>query len=212
MVAAIFALFLLKLAEKPPDEDHVYGHTKAEYFPSIIEAGLILLAAVSIGYTAFERIANPRVIEQVPLGLFISVVASIINLVVAIILLRVGKEHKSVTLEADGHHLLTDVWTSVGVISGVVIVSVTGLHILDPIIAILVAVNIIVTGYKIMRQSAMGLMILHCRTKIFNESRMFWRSMNTKGLLTTVYFPAIPPLIVPVQGLLMALDMLLEVV
>lgn len=158
LVAAISALFFLKLAEKPPDEDHVYGHSKAEYFASLIEAGLIVFAAVSIGSTAIERIRNPQELEMVSLGLIISGVATVINLLVAIILLRIGKKYNSITLKADGHHLLTDVWTSVGVIVGVGLVSVTNIKILDPIVAILVAVNIIVTGYNIMKESALGLM------------------------------------------------------
>lgn len=158
LVAALTALFLLKLAEKPPDDNHLYGHTKAEYFSSIIEAGLIVLAAISIGFTAFDRILHPRLIEMAAAGLIISAAASLVNLAVALVLLKVGKKHNSATLEADGHHLLTDVWTSAGVIVGVGIVTVTGIQILDPVVAILVAVNIVLTGYGIIKQSALGLM------------------------------------------------------
>ena len=158
LVAAVSALFLLRLAEKPPDEEHLYGHSKAEYFSSIIEAVLIIFAAISIGTTAVDRILYPKPIEFATIGLIVSGIASAINLGVAIILLRVGKKNNSVTLEADGHHLLTDVWTSVGVITGVAIVSLTNIQILDPIVAIGVAINIVVIGFKLIKQSALGLM------------------------------------------------------
>lgn len=158
LAAAIFALFALKLAEKPPDEDHAYGHGKAEYFSSVFEGVLIVLAAISIGFTAFDRLLHPKVIEQAFLGIFISAIASLINLIIAIKLLRAGKKHHSITLEADGHHLLTDVWTSVGVIAGVFLVALTKIQVLDPIVAILVAINIIVTGISLVKRSAMGFM------------------------------------------------------
>ena len=158
LVAAVSALFLLRIAEKPPDEEHLYGHSKAEYFSSIIEAVLIILAAISICTSAVDRILYPKPIEFATTGLIVSAVASVINLIVATTLLRVGKKHNSVTLEADGHHLLTDVWTSVGVITGVAIVSITNVQILDPIIAIGVAINIVVIGFKLIKQSALGLM------------------------------------------------------
>ncbi len=173
LVAAVFALFILKLAEKPPDEIHAYGHTKAEYFSSIIEAGLILLAALSIGYTAVVRLLNPQSIEMVSVGLFISLLASLINLVVAIILLKIGKKHHSVALEADGHHLLTDVWTSAGVIISIGIVMITNIQILDPIVALIVAVNIVFTGYKILKQSALGLIDTSLPDKDLNKIRKF---------------------------------------
>lgn len=158
LVAAISALFFLRLAEKPPDEDHVYGHTKAEYFSSVIEAVLIIFAAISIGYTAIDRLIHPKQLEMISTGLIISSLASLINLFVALTLLRVGKKHKSITLQADGHHLLTDVWTSVGVIVGIGLVSITNIQILDPIVALLVAINIIVTGVSILKESSLGLM------------------------------------------------------
>lgn len=158
LLAAIMALFMLKIAEKPPDNDHLYGHTKAEYFSSTVEGILILIAAASIGITSIDRLLHPKPIEQVSLGLAISVIASLINLGVAVKLLKVGKERRSILLEADGHHLMTDVWTSVGVIVGVAVVSITNIQILDPIIALLVAGNIIFTGISIMKQSTLGLM------------------------------------------------------
>ena len=157
LVAAIMALFILKLAEKPPDEDHLYGHSKAEYFSSIVEGILIILAALSIGATSINRLLHPKSIEQAFVGLAISAAASLINLAVAVTLLKVGKKQRSITLEADGQHLMTDVWTSVGVILGVGLVALTNIQILDPIIALLVALNIVVTGISIMKQS-LGLM------------------------------------------------------
>lgn len=158
LVAAIMALSMLTLAEKPPDKEHVYGHSKAEYFSSIVEGILIFVAALSIGITAIDRLLHPRPIEQAFIGLAVSVIASLINLVVAMKLLNVGKKNRSITLEADGHHLMTDVWTSIGVIAGVGFVTLTNIQILDPIIAILVAFNIIFTGIKIMKESTLGLM------------------------------------------------------
>ncbi|MDO8497108.1 MAG: cation diffusion facilitator family transporter [bacterium] len=158
LVAAVMALFMLKLAEKPPDEDHVYGHTKAEYFSSIVEGILILIAALSIGITSVDRLMHPRPIEQVSMGLTVSIIASLINFGVAITLLKIGKRTRSIILEADGHHLMTDVWTSVGVIVGVALVSLTHIQMLDPIVALLVALNIVITGFKIMKQSTLGLM------------------------------------------------------
>ncbi len=158
LAAAGFALFAIKLAEKPPDEEHMYGHSKIEYFSSIFEGILILIAALAIGWTAVDRIIHPRDIEQAMLGLIISTGASLVNLFVALKLLGIGKKHNSIIFEADAHHLLTDVWTSVGVIAGVFLVSVSHIQVLDPIIAIIVAINIIITGIVLMKRSAVGLM------------------------------------------------------
>lgn len=158
LAAAIIALLLLHAAAAPPDEEHAFGHDKAEYFASGIEGTLILIAAIGIGWTSISRIFAPRPIEAVGIGLAVSAVASLINLFVGFILIRAGREHHSITLEADGRHLMTDVWTSVGVIAGVFLVSATNWLILDPIIALLVAVNITWTGVRLMRRSANGLM------------------------------------------------------
>jgi len=182
LVAALLALFLLKIAEKPPDEDHVYGHTKAEYFSSILEAGLIVLAALSIAYTAIERIFNPKPIEMAAAGVIVSVLASLINLGVALLLLKVGKKHNSITLQADGHHLLTDVWTSAGVILSIVAVNITNLQILDPIVAILVAINIIITGFKILKQSALGLMDTSLPKKDIDKINRILDKYSIKGI------------------------------
>jgi cation diffusion facilitator family transporter len=158
LVAAIVALIVLTVAARPPDEDHAYGHDKAEYFSSGVEGGLILIAAASIAYAAIGRIRDPQPIEQAGLGLAISVVASGINLVVARILLQAGRHYHSITLEADAHHLMTDVWTSVGVVVGVAAVALTGWERLDPIIALIVAANIVWSGARIIRRSALGLL------------------------------------------------------
>ena len=158
LAAAIMALLMLKVSEKPPDKEHLYGHTKAEYFSSIVEGVLIIIAALSIIVTSVDRLLHPKLIEQAFAGLAVSIAASLINFGVAVTLLKAGKKNKSVILQDDGHHLLTDVWTSVGVIVGVGLVFLTNVQLLDPIIALLVATNIIVTGFTIMKQSALGLM------------------------------------------------------
>src|SRR5262245_10951519 len=116
LVAAVVALAALRWAAKPADEEHTYGHAKAEYFSAGIEGGLIFVAAVTIGVTAIDRLLHPQALSDVGIGLAISVAASLVNLAVGVLLVRVGREHRSITLEADGKHLLTDVWTSVGVV------------------------------------------------------------------------------------------------
>lgn len=158
LLAAIMALSMITIAARPPDESHTYGHGKAEYFSSNTEGVLIILAAVGIAFAAVERIINPREIEQIGIGLTISVIASAVNFVVARILLKAGKKYRSITLEADGHHLMTDVWTSVGVLAGVGAVSLTGWTILDPLIALGMAANIVFTGINLIRRSIAGLM------------------------------------------------------
>ncbi len=158
LVGAVMALAMLTIAARPADEDHAYGHSKAEYFSSGVEGTLILIAAVSIVATAIPRLISPKPIEQLGLGLGVSVAASLVNLIVARILLKAGKLHNSITLEADAHHLMTDVWTSVGVLAGVGMVALTGWEILDPIVALIVAANIVWSGVRIVRMSALGLM------------------------------------------------------
>lgn len=158
LAGAMMALAMLSLAALPADDNHAHGHGKAEYFSSAFEGFLILVAAVSIAYAAIERLLNPQPIEAVGIGLAVSVVASVINLATSRILMGVGKKFRSITLEADARHLLTDVWTSVGVIIGVGLVWVTGWLWLDPVIAILVAMNIVWTGWQLLQRSAAGLM------------------------------------------------------
>lgn len=158
LVGALMALGMLTIAARPADENHTYGHSKAEYFSSGVEGTLILLAAISIAYAAIQRLITPKPLEQVGVGLLVSVAASLANLAVAFILRRAGKQYNSISLTANSHHLLTDVWTSGGVLLGVGAVVLTGWQVLDPIIAILVAVNIVWTGIGIIKKSVSGLM------------------------------------------------------
>ena len=158
LAAALVALVMLNLAEKPPDERHEFGHNKAEYFSSAIEGSLIVLAAGTIIWSAVPRILHPQPLEKLGIGLIIALSASLINLAVSIILIRNGRKNNSITLEADGKHLRTDVVTSAGVLLGIVLVKLTGWMILDGIVAVGVALNIIWTGYQLMRKSAMGLL------------------------------------------------------
>jgi len=158
LAGAMMALAMLSLAAMPADENHAHGHGKAEYFSSAFEGFLILIAAIGIGYAAIERLLNPQPLDAVGIGLAVSVAASIINLATSRILMGVGKKYKSITLEADAHHLLTDVWTSAGVIAGVALVWLTGWLWLDPVIALLVAMNIVWTGWQLLQRSAAGLM------------------------------------------------------
>ena len=158
IVAAVVALFALRTAMKPADAVHHFGRGKAEYFSASIEGFMILLAALIIMYTAIERIITPRELEQIGWGLTISTVAAMINGGAALILLRAGKQHRSPVLVADGKHLLTDVWTSVGVIVGVGLVVITGINRLDGVVALAVGLNIIVTGVNLLRSSTAGLM------------------------------------------------------
>lgn len=158
LMAAAMTLMMLTVAARPPDEDHEWGHNKAEYFASGVEGALILLAAAAIAWTAGQRLLHPRPIEQVGLGVVVSTAASLVNLAVARVLLRAAKRHQSIALEADGHHLMTDVWTSAGVLAGIGLVALTGWQRLDPIVALLVAANIVWTGVQLIRRSALGLL------------------------------------------------------
>jgi cation diffusion facilitator family transporter len=158
LVSACVALVVLTIAARPADEDHPYGHDKAEYFSSGLEGGMILIAAVGIAIAAIDRLFHPHPLQQLGIGLSVSFVASVINFVVARILLSAGRMHDSITLEADGHHLMTDVWTSIGVLVGVGAVTLTGWLWLDPLVALAVAANIVWTGVGLLRRSARGLM------------------------------------------------------
>ena len=158
LAAALFALAALRWALKPADEEHAYGHAKAEYFSAGVEGALILVAAVAIAVTAVDRLIHPQPIESVGIGLAVSVLASLINLAVGFLLLRTGRAERSITLEADGRHLMTDVWTSVGVVVGVAAVAITGYDRLDALVALAVAANIVRTGASLVRRSAGGLM------------------------------------------------------
>jgi len=158
LAGAIMALSMLSVAARPPDEDHPYGHGKAEYFSAGFEGALILIAAVTIVYAAVPRLLHPKPLEHIGRGLAFLVIATLANLAVAIVLLRAAKTHRSATLSANAHHLLTDVWTGLGVLVGLAAVAVTGVQRLDPLVAIAVAVNIVWTGWRIVRESVYGLM------------------------------------------------------
>ena len=158
LVAAVLALSMLKIAARPADEDHPYGHDKAEYFSSVFEGSMILLAAIAIGIAAVKRWMNPQPLKDIQVGLLIAAIASVVNFLVARVLFKAGKEHNSITLTADAHHLMTDVWTSGGVIIGVIATQLTGWHRLDPLIALLVAANIVRSGFRLVQHSVLGLM------------------------------------------------------
>ena len=158
LAAAVIALVALTVASRPPDEEHAYGHSKAEYFSSGIEGGMIVVAAVIIIASALERLLRPEPLQQLELGLVISLVAAGLNLITAMILSRAGADYESATLQASARHLMTDVWTTGGVLLGIAFVALTGWQQLDPIIAILVAVQIIRSGLLLLRGSALGLM------------------------------------------------------
>jgi cation diffusion facilitator family transporter len=158
LVAALVALYALWVAARPPDEEHTYGHTKAEYFSSGFEGLLIVAAAVGIVVAAVRRLIEPQPIQDPALGLLINALASVVNLTVARVLLRVGKRQESITLEADAQHLMADVWTSLGVIAGVTAAVATGWHRLDPIVAIAVALNVLRSGSRLLRRSVYGLL------------------------------------------------------
>ena len=158
LIAAAVGLWALKLSAKPADANHHFGHARAEYFSAQVEGSLILLASVAIIYTAIGRLLHPVPVEQLGIGMAFSVVATILNGAVGVALIRAGKKYRSTTLDADGHHLLTDVWTTVGVIVGMALVWLTGWQPLDPIVALIVGANIMFTGYKLLKGAILGLL------------------------------------------------------
>ncbi len=158
LAAALLTLGMVTLAARPPDEEHAFGYGKAEYFASGAEGVLILAAAAAIGWTSFLRLLAPRAIESAGLGVAVSVAASLVNLAVARVLLGAARRRHSIALEADARHLMTDVWTSLGVVAGIAAVAITGWNVLDPVIALAVAVQILRSGAKLVRRSAHGLL------------------------------------------------------
>jgi cation diffusion facilitator family transporter len=158
LAGATVALAMISVAARPPDEEHAFGYSKAEYFSSGLEGALILIAAIAIGFVAVERLITPRSLEHVGAGLAVSAAASLINYMVARRLYEAGRHYRSIALEADARHLMTDVWTSAGVIAGVAAVWLTGWERLDPLIALAVAANIVWSGYKLMQRSIDGLL------------------------------------------------------
>lgn len=158
LAGGIMVLVMISVASRPADETHAYGHSKAEYFSSGFEGSLILIAAGSIIYTAIKRLIFPEPLEQLGIGLLILFLAGLVNLGIAIVMMRAGKRHNAIALSANGQHLMTDVWTSGGVLVGVGLVALTGWQPLDSIVAIIAALNILWSGFKIVRESADGLM------------------------------------------------------
>ena len=158
LAAGIVAFAMLSVAARPPDKEHPFGHDKAEYFSSLIEGILIVLAAIGISYAAVNRIYHPQPLNELNIGMLLSVLATLINFITARILLYYGRKHNSITLEADSHHLMTDVWTTVGIVCGIFLVKLTNWQILDPLMAIAVAFSILYTGGKLIIRSIDGLM------------------------------------------------------
>jgi cation diffusion facilitator family transporter len=176
LAAAFLALWMLRVAAAPPDEEHPYGFSKAEYFSAGIEGGLIVLAAAGILLAALPRLASPTPLDMPALGLALTAIATLLNFAVAGSLIRAGRRFHSITLEADGRHLMTDVWTSAGVFLGVALVFATGIYWLDPLIALAVAAHIVWTGASLMRRSVKGLLDTAISagdkaevTRLFNE-------------------------------------------
>jgi cation diffusion facilitator family transporter len=156
--AAVLAVFMLRWAAQPPDNDHVFGHEKAEYLSSGVEGALILVAAVSIFATASQRLLHPVELSEVGLGMGLSMLASLANAATAGILFRAGVKHRSVALQADGHHLMTDVYSSLGVLLGVGLVKLTGRPWLDPVVAMVAGIWIAWSGLKILSNAANGIL------------------------------------------------------
>jgi cation diffusion facilitator family transporter len=158
LTAAIFALYVIHVGERPPDEQHAYGHEKAQYFSSGAEGAMILIAAVSIITVCVQRLIAPQALSRIDVGILISILASLVNLGTARTILSAGQRHRSIALEADAQHLMTDVWTSGGVIAGIGLAALTGWHILDPLLGLAVAVHIAWMGVRLMQRSILGLM------------------------------------------------------
>jgi cation diffusion facilitator family transporter len=158
VVAALVAWWAIRLSSKPADHNHDFGHGKAEYVSAAVEGSMILVAAAAIIIGAVIRLLRPAELDRLDFGLVLSLVATALNFAVGLVLLRAGRRHRSITLEADGQHLLTDVWTSVGVLVAMLLVLFTGWVALDPVIALAVGVNIVFTGYRLVRRSVVGLL------------------------------------------------------
>ncbi|PZD70353.1 Ferrous-iron efflux pump FieF [Acaryochloris thomasi RCC1774] len=190
LIAAVVAFWALNLAAQPPDSEHTFGHSKAEYFSSALEGALIVLAAISIAVAASQRLLNPQPVTRVEWGLVLSLIAAAINGGVAVTLLRAGRRLRSISLRADGHHLLSDVWTSIGVVIGLVLAKLTGWLILDPLIALLVAIHIAWVGIHLLRETFSGLMdtalpeteqaIIHETLATYKERGIQFHALRTR--------------------------------
>ena len=182
LASAVVALFVLKLIIRPANDEFTFGYSKAEYFSSGFEGGMILLAAIAIIITALPRLVNPVPLEQIGIGLLISVIASLINLWVSIVLLRAGRRYNSITLEADARHLMTDVLTTAGVLAGIALVWLTGLIRLDPIIALIVAGNILFMGYRLVIRSGRGLLDVSLPSEALTSVKSILDSYQSQGV------------------------------
>jgi len=182
LAAAVVALLVLRLVTRPANDEFTFGYSKAEYFSSGFEGGMILLAAMGIILTALPRLINPMPLEQLGLGMAISVVASLINLAVSLVLMRASRRHNSITLEADARHLMTDVWTTAGVLVGISLVWLTGWLRLDPIIALIVAANIIFTGYRLLVRSGRGLLDMALPPEEVSSVKSILDSYQSQGV------------------------------
>ena len=158
LFAATAAYFSLRYSHKPADPEHTYGHEKIEFFSTGLEGTLVFVAGVGTAWYAVGRLIEPQELKRIDLGIVLSLIASAINFAVAVVLLRVGKKHGSPILEADGHHLMSDVLTSIAVVGGLILVAATEVAILDPLVAIAVSLSILWTGFKLVRRSFDGLM------------------------------------------------------
>jgi cation diffusion facilitator family transporter len=183
LVAALVGLWALTLAARPADADHTYGYTRSEYLSSGVEGGLILVAALFILAETIPHLLHPHPIEQVGLGLAFSVAGGVINGVLAWFMLHAGKRQRSITLEADASHLFTDVFTTTGVLVGVLLVALTGWLILDPLIALLVALNVIWTGIRLLRQTELGLLDTALSREDVNQIQVVLEAYRPQGLL-----------------------------
>jgi cation diffusion facilitator family transporter len=182
LAAAIVALLALRVLTRPASDEFAFGYSKVEYFSSGFEGGMILLAAMSIITSALPRLLNPIPLEKVGVGLLISVIASVINLGVSLVLMRAAKRYNSITLEADARHLMTDVWTTGGVLIGITLVGLTGLVRLDPLIALVVAVNILFTGYRLLVRSGRGLMDVALPAEEIADVKSILDGYQTEGI------------------------------
>lgn len=182
LAAAIVALLVLRLISRPATDEFTFGFSKAEYFSSGFEGGMILLAAGGIIITALPRLINPVPLEKLGLGMAISVIASLINLAVSLVLMGAARRYNSITLEADSRHLMTDVWTTGGVLVGIALVWITGWLRLDPIIAMLVAANILFTGYRLLVRSGRGLLDESVPTEELNSVKSILESYKDQGV------------------------------
>jgi cation diffusion facilitator family transporter len=182
LIAAIVALIALKILERPLNDEYTFGYYKVEYFSSGFEGGMIVLASISIVTTAIPRLIHPVPLEQLGLGLLISVMATLVNLAVALVLRNAGKRYNSITLEADSRHLMTDVWTTAGVLIGIALVWITGFERLDPIVALIVAANILFTGYRMLVHSGKGLMDIALPPEETNKVKTILDSHQAEGM------------------------------